>query len=103
MSSEMQRVLEGVEEIHRLLKEAYDHYFALSDGYCKSAEGTVWVEWPTYFAMRGGETTPTIGVYSYVLGPSRRHEFDSIDEALTEVRKWHAIEMQQTYDEDADA
>jgi hypothetical protein len=31
-----------------------------------------------------------VKVYSYVLGPSRTHYFDSIPEALRAVREWHA-------------
>lgn len=99
MTPHDQRLFEGIAEIHRLLKEAYDHYFAHSDGYCKSGEGSVWVEWPTYFAMREGATEPTVGVYSYVLGPSRVHEFRNIDDALEAVREWHAAEMVRTYEE----
>lgn len=96
----MQHVFEGVAELHRLLQEAYDHYFANSDGYCKSAEGVVYVEWPTYFAMRDGDTEPKVGVYSYVMGPDRMHYFNSIADALEAVREWHAKEMVRTYEED---
>jgi hypothetical protein len=90
-------VLADVAEIHRLLNEAYDHYFANSDGYCKSSEGQVSLHWPTYFAMRYGEIEPTCSVYSYVLGPSRNHDFESTTEALAAVREWHAEEMAHDY------
>ena len=81
-----------LKEIWRLLAEAYDHYFSY-DSYCKSSEGAVSVNYPTYFDMRDGKTEPTISVYSYVLGPNRNHYFDNIDEALETVREWHKEEM----------
>jgi len=34
-----------------------------------------------------------VSVYSYVLGPYRNHDFDSIAEALETVREWHADTM----------
>lgn len=91
--------MKDIAEIHRLLREAYDHYFANSDGYCKSSEGYVELRWPNYFEMRDGETEPSCGVYSYVLGPSRMHDFDNTAEALAAVRKWHREEMAHDYRE----
>ncbi len=35
-----------------------------------------------------------VEVYSYVLGPSRMHHFDTLDNALAAMRKWHADEME---------
>lgn len=83
--------LEILTEIRRLLKAAYEDYFARGDGYCKSSEGYVEVRYPNYFdakhypegAARG------IGVYSYALGPNRMHEFDSFEKALESVKQWH--------------
>lgn len=97
---EIQRVIDGVHEIHRLLDEAYAHYFALGDGYHKSQEGTVWVEWPNHFERAGGNTEPRVGIYSYVFADAREDIFDSIDEALDAVREWHSDEMARTYEED---
>lgn len=82
-----------LEEIIRLLKEAYDHYFEHSDGYCKSSEGNVAVDFGNYFERRGGQRERAVTVYSYVLGPSRSHYFDSTREALKSVRMWHKEEM----------
>lgn len=77
-------------EIARLLDEAYTHYFATSDGYCKSSEGYVSVSFGNFFDRRQGIRKRHVEVYSYVLGPSRMHDFDSIEEALETVREWHA-------------
>jgi hypothetical protein len=89
----------GVAEIQRLLKEAYDHYFATTDGYCKSSEGAVSVHWPTYFDFRAGRNEPTVSVYSYVFGPSRLHDFPNMAAALASVREWHAAEMARPAEE----
>ncbi len=89
-------------EIKRLLREAYDDYFKRRDGYCKSSEGYIEVRYPTYFnydKYEHGEAT-SLGVYSYVLGPSRMHDFDSFDGALREVRKWHKQQIESTDDDD---
>jgi hypothetical protein len=82
-----------------LLDSAYDHYFKYSDGYCKSSEGHVELTFGNYFNRQADES-PTIGanVYSYVLGPSRMHYFDSLDEALTAVQAWYEAEMERTWD-----
>jgi hypothetical protein len=39
-------------------------------------------------------------IYSYVLGPNRNHDFDSLDEALVAVKEWHAEEMKRDYADD---
>jgi len=39
-----------------------------------------------------------VEIYSYVLGPNRSHDFDSVDDALDTVRKWHADEMAYEFD-----
>jgi hypothetical protein len=87
-------------EIQALLDEAYQHYFDNSDGYCKSSEGYVEVRFNNYFDRRDGQPLKItgVGVYSYVLGPSRMHDFDSVEAALTAVRQWHAKEMVETYE-----
>jgi hypothetical protein len=82
-----------LQEIWRLLAEAYEHYFSY-ESHCKSDEGAVSVNYPTFFEMRDGKTEPTVSIYSYCLGPNRNHYFSNIDEALTEVRKWHKKEME---------
>jgi hypothetical protein len=99
--------LDKVREIVRLLDEAYDHYFENSDGHCKGSEGYVEIRLPNYFGRRDGVSNWTgrpaqvgIGIYSYVLGPHRQHDFESIDEALAEVRKWHEAEMTYDYKDD---
>ncbi len=83
--------LEILAEIRRLLNEAYDDYFKRGDGYCKSSEGYIEVRYPTYFDRHKYEpnTASSIGIYSYVLGPSRMHDFDTFDEAVMAVKQWH--------------
>lgn len=82
-------------EVRRLLAEAYGHYFDHSDdGHCKSAEGAISVHYPPFFWLEGENPEPGVSIYSYVLGPSRLHDFASIDAALDEVRRWHREEME---------
>lgn len=89
-------------EIRRLLDEAYDHYFKYSDGYCKSSEGYIALEFNHYFDRRDGQSFGVKGVeiYSYVFGPNRNHHFKSVADALSGVRLWHDREMREDYDED---
>ena len=94
--------LEQLAEIHRLLGEAYDNYFAKGDGHCKSSEGQVNVSFGNYWERQEGDPLAIRGVeiYSYVLGPHRMHYFDTLDEALRTVREWHKAEMEHDYSED---
>jgi len=87
--------LEKLREIVRLMDEAYDHYFATSDGHCKTSEGYVGLGFNNYFERKAGEPlrVAQVEIYSYVLGPSRSHYFGSVDEALATVREWHRNEM----------
>lgn len=72
-----------IKELQALLKKGYDHYFENSDGYHKSSEGLI--EVVTCYDNMFGAKPEYVGskpiyfmvkVYSYVLGPSRMHEFD---------------------------
>lgn len=87
-----------LEEIWRLLIEAYAHYFTY-EGHCKSGEGIVTLNFPTYWELVEGQRSPSCTVYSYCLGPSRSHYFESIGAAVTEVRRWHAAQMAFVPDE----
>lgn len=93
--------MKDLEEIRRLLDEAYDHYFKYSDGYCKSAEGYIALEFNHYFDRRDGQSFGVKGVeiYSYVFGPNRNHNFESVADALGVVRVWHDREMQDNHEE----
>ena len=87
-------------KIRQLLKEAYDHYFKYSDGHCKSGEGHISIEFGDYWSDKKCELKITgVSIYSYVLGPSRSHYFDTLDEALETVVQWHKDEMNTDYDE----
>lgn len=93
-------------EIAGLLEEAYEHYFEFSDGYCKSSEGWIQIDIPAYFWRRDeGEAVerPSVGVYSYALGPHRFHSFESSTEALEAVKVWHEREMATDYDENGES
>lgn len=81
--------LDQLAEMRRLLDEAYDHYFATGDGYCKSGDGHISLRFGTYFERTRAE----VEIYSSIYGPHRTNDFDSISEALAAVRKWHAAEM----------
>ena len=58
------------------------------DQHAKSSEGRVTIEFPSYWDRSNGETEPKVVVYSYVFGPRRTHDFDSVDEAVNAVRAW---------------
>lgn len=87
--------------IRKLLKEAYDHYFQFSeDGHCKSSEGHISLDFGNYWTDKNCECKITgVCVGSYVFGPHRTHYFDSLDEALEAVVKWHSDEMKMTYED----
>lgn len=90
-------------KIRRLLKEAYDHYFKHSDGHCKSNEGFISLEFGDYWSDPNCECQiKSVTICSYVFGPHRTHYYDSLDEALEEVTKWHKEEMNMTYEYDDD-
>ena len=87
-------------QIRKLLKEAYDYYFQHSDGHCKIAEGHISLDFGDYWKDKDCECKVTgVEIYSYVLGPSRSHYFNNLDEALEEVKEWHRNEMTASYDE----
>lgn len=67
------------------------------DGHCKSNEGYVGVlfRFPNWHECDGKEDyankkpiVSMIEVYSYLFGPFRLHQFDSIQEAHKEVMSW---------------
>lgn len=93
--SVLEHQLAQLRELRELMDAAYAHYFDTTDGHCKGSEGYVAVHFNTVHDRRAGEPfkIARVGVYSYVLGPHRMHEFDSMEEALATVREWHAQEM----------
>lgn len=96
-----QQDLDNLVEIQRLLDEGLEHYLTY-ESHCKSSEGYVSVSLSNSWQRREGEHPIGVEVYSYVLGPRRSHYFDSTEEALTEVRKWHEREMAHVPPEDYD-
>ena len=88
-------------EIRKLLKEAYDHVFE-NDKDCshKSQEGHISLEFGNYWEDEKCELKITsVNIYSYVFGNSRSHCYDTLDEALKVVRRWHKEEMETDYEE----
>lgn len=87
-----------LEEIHRLLDEAYDHYFQY-EGHCKSSEGHIDISYGNLWDRRGeGLKIKYVHIYSYVFcEQGRSQDFDSIDDALETVRDWHKKEMAYDY------
>lgn len=91
---------QNLAEIRRLLSEAYEHYFAGSDGHCKSLEGQISIDYPEFFwRLDAGDpaASPRISIYSYVFARGRREHFENSQEALDTVREWHAEEMGTVY------
>lgn len=86
---------EKLQEISRLLKEAYDHYFEY-ESHCKSSEGRIEVSYGNLWEREDLDnlSIKSIYIYSYVFCKDGRSKtWESIDEALEEVRQWHAEEM----------
>lgn len=92
--------IEKLQEISKLLDEAYKHYFEY-EGHCKTSEGAISVEYGTYFDRSDDPTNiaiKNVNIYSYVFcRQGRDQNFDTIDEALETVRGWHAEEMAYDY------
>lgn len=85
-----------IQSISQMLNEAYEHYFSY-EGHCKSYEGTIQIDYGNFWERNEDPSNLTIkGVHisSYVFCSQGRHEhFDSVDEALEAVTKWHKDEM----------
>jgi len=96
-----QQDFEKLLQIRKLLKEAYDHVFE-NDHDCghKSQEGHISIEFGNYWDDPNCEMKITsVTIYSYVFGNSRSHYYDTLDEALEVVRRWHKEEMETDYEE----
>lgn len=88
-----------MQEISRLLREAYDHYFEY-DAHCKSAEGNIEVSYGNLWEREDPNdiSIKSVYIYSYVFcREGRGKTWDTVDEALEEVRGWHAEEMAYDY------
>ena len=88
-----------LQEISRLLKEAYDHYFEY-EGHCKSAEGRISIDYGTLWDREDPNDMSIRGVeiYSYVFCREGRSQFfTTVDVALEVVRGWHVEEMAYDY------
>lgn len=112
--------IDQLREIRALLDEAYRDWSERSDDHhCKSSEGAVEVYYPNWFRQADGadplEATG-LGVFSYVLGPSRMHHFfkkepgdpegdyatfyvdDPFAKAVEVVRGWRDEQLAEVYD-----
>lgn len=89
--------IEKLQEISRLLDEAYTHYFSY-EGHCKSSEGFISIEYGNLWDRRDNPLElpiKNVHIYSYVFcEEGRSQDFDTLDEALETVREWHAREME---------
>lgn len=88
-------------KIRRVLGEIHQQWVdnikeGIDDGHCKSSEGMIEVHYPTWFDCDSLEEycsakADGIGIYSYVFGPSRMHDFtgeNAFVDALAEVENW---------------
>jgi hypothetical protein len=88
-----------VQQISKLLNEAYDHYFEY-EGHCKSSEGHITIDYGNLWERGESENFGVRGIeiYSYVFCREGRSQyFDSLDGALETVRGWHAEEISYDY------
>jgi hypothetical protein len=86
---------ENLVEISRLLDEAYDNYLTKSpDGSAKGSDGSLTASFGTYFDRKGvGIKVTNVRIFSYIFCKERSIDFSTTEEALAEVKKWHAKEM----------
>ena len=91
--------MDNLQEISRLLDEAYDNYFTKSlDGSAKGSDGSLTASFGTYFDRKQtGIKVTNVRIFSYIFCKERSIDFSTTEEALTEVRKWHAKEMALDY------
>jgi len=91
--------IDNLQEISRLLDEAYDNYFTKSlDGSAKGSDGSISVNFGTYFDRKGvGIKITNVSIYSYIFCNERIIDFSTTEEALAEVTKWHKKEMALDY------
>lgn len=104
MSVLTEQEMSDLGEILRLHDEAFKDYLdRFNDGH-KSSEGAVEVHFGNFWQRDGWDhpgASGTVGVsiYTYALGPSRTHYFDTIAEGLTQMQKWHRTHMERGTDE----
>lgn len=65
----------------------------IADGHHKSSEGTVEIHfiYPNWFEANDylkDEPEVSVSVYSYLFGPNRMHDFDTLEEAWETVKEW---------------
>ena len=91
--------IDDLHEISTLLDEAYDNYFTKSlDGSAKGSDGSLTVSFGTYFDRKGvGIKVTNVRIFSYIFCRERSIDFSTTEEALAEVKKWHAKEMALDY------
>lgn len=100
-----QEDLDKIAEITRLHDEAFWHLHKY-DGHAKSSDGAITIEigFGNVWERQDSSVSPRVGVaiYSYVVASdtpsypnfgSRNHYFESVDEALTVMKEWHAQAM----------
>jgi hypothetical protein len=94
--------LRKIKEIRNHLGELHDKWSKDvkngGDGHCKSNEGYVGIVYrlPNWFECDSKEEYQNsepkldfIEIYSYLFGPNRLHQFNSVKEAHKEVMSWN--------------
>lgn len=99
-TSAISSATERVARLQRLLAEAYEHYF-LYDRAALPDEGSVTIAWPAVRAILDGDAEPSVRITSLAYGDGTTHVFDTLDDALVEVERWHSREMTNEPDTDA--
>ena len=92
MSNEQQKILADIRRHLAVLHQRWARDEG-KDGHHKSNEGYVGVflSYPNWFEASDYEheqPVVTFEVYSYLFGPHRLHEFESLEKAWEEVQTW---------------
>ena len=90
-------------ELLRLHDVAFRDYLERHNYGHKSSEGCVSLHFGNFWEREGWDTPGAsklvgVEVYSYALGPSRSHWFNSMAEALENVRRWHDEQLAKSDD-----
>lgn len=98
--TEIQQIRDVLGKLHSVWSR-YD-----GDWHHKQAEGVVEIYYPNWFKSGGTyekyvTVEPTVGIYSYIFGENRWHDFDSLSDAIVAVKRWakeYCSLLQEDYD-----
>lgn len=99
MSILSEQEISDCSEILRLHDEAFRDYLERHDYGHKSHEGAIQLLFGNFWDRDGWDNpgdpgTVGVSIYSYALGPSRQHYFDTISDGLAAMRQWHKGQME---------